>query len=81
LRAAHQLLHGNVAQAFALNSLMVLTLPVLVCAPIARRLGIIPPRWVLPAVYIWLLLGVILAYGVLRNVPVHPFTLLAPQAY
>ena len=29
-------------------------------------------------VLIWALLGIILAYGVLRNIPVYPFSLLAP---
>jgi hypothetical protein len=27
---------------------------------------------------IWTLLGVILVYGLLRNIPAYPFTLLAP---
>jgi hypothetical protein len=28
--------------------------------------------------FIWMLLGIILAYGFLRNIPVYPFSLLAP---
>jgi hypothetical protein len=28
--------------------------------------------------WIWLLLVAIVAFGVLRNIPVYPFTLLAP---
>jgi len=30
------------------------------------------PRW------IWALLAAIVAFGVLRNIPIYPFTLLAP---
>jgi hypothetical protein len=33
---------------------------------------------VMKPVWIWTLLGVIVAFGVLRNIPIYPFTLLAP---
>lgn len=79
-RAAHALLHGDVARALTMN-------PLLVCAapPIAaywvwnrRRLG---PAWVdtVPARAVLVLLVVMILYGVLRNLPWYPFTLLAPH--
>lgn len=82
LRAAHQLLHGNFLAALDCNPLMVLALPFLgygfvsygVSAVRKKRL----PGASVPAFWIWALLAVILVYWVLRNIPVRPFTLLAP---
>lgn len=83
LRGLHQLLHGNLAGAWGYNPLMVLCLPVLGYAVTSvaffavsgRKLAElrIPPRAAQAA------LVVIVAYGILRNVPVYPFTLLAPH--
>ena len=82
LRAVHQLLHGHLAAALGLNPLMVFSLPLLAYACVVggfRRLGwSVLPRRRLPAWMIWSLLGLILAYWVLRNVPVYPLTVLAP---
>lgn len=83
LRGLHQLLHGNLAGAWGYNPLMVLYLPVVgyavasvgVFAASGRKLA--EPR-VSPRAA-WAALVIILAYGVLRNVPVYPFTLLAPH--
>jgi hypothetical protein len=73
LRATHQLLHGNVREAFRLNALFVTLLPV--GAAWALRLALMKltgkpirhpfthPRWV------WLLAIAIIAFGVLRNLP------------
>jgi len=81
-RALHQLLHGNLVAAFRFNPLMVAALP-LVCycllsqgAPAAtgRAAAILRPKWN----YAWAALWVILAYWVLRNIPIYPFTLLVP---
>ena len=82
LRALHQLLHGNLGLAFGLNALMVLSAPFLVYAFLSQGLDALGrrvlPRPFLPSWTIWSLLGVILAYWVLRNVPVYPFSVLAP---
>lgn len=82
LRALYQLSHGHVAAAFGLNPLMVLSLPFLGYAFLSRAsLGIrgrplpgvsVPPYWH------WLLLGTILAFWLLRNIPLYPFSFLAP---
>ncbi|MCK4564000.1 MAG: DUF2752 domain-containing protein [Verrucomicrobia bacterium] len=80
LRAIHYLLQGELAQAWAMNPLTVLLLPVLLVVASAElffhRYDLahrIRPRW------IWLLLVVFLLLGVLRNLPVYPFSLLAPH--
>jgi len=82
LRALHQLLHGNLGAAFGLNALMVLSVPFLAYAFVAQGLAAfgwrLLPRPFLPAWVIWSLLGVIVTYWVLRNVPAYPFSVLAP---
>ena len=83
LRALHQLLHGNLTAAFFLNPLAVLLLPPTAYGLLAQGckfVGIKPPPTVfIPAVWIWTLLAVILAYWVLRNIPLYPFSLFAPS--
>ena len=82
LRALHQLLHGHPLEALGLNPLMVMSLPILgyalaseaVLATVGRRL----PGVRLPASWIWILLGAIILYWILRNIPVYPLTTLAP---
>ena len=71
-RALHQLFHGNVATAFRFNPLAISLLPVIGYLAVRREEGLLKPVW------IWTLLGVVVAFGVLRNIPVYPFTLLAP---
>ena len=79
LRAAHQLLHGNVGKGFSLNPLAVLAVPFM-----AYHLAV----WLMPALrptqrqpnamVTWLLLAAVVAFGVLRNLPWAPFSSLAP---
>lgn len=79
LRAAHQLLHGNVSRGFSLNPLAVLAVPFM-----AYHLAV----WLVPAVrpipresnaiVTWLLLATVVAFGVLRNLPWEPLSSLAP---
>jgi len=81
-RALHQLLHGNLLAALNLNPLMVLLLPFLGYSLISYSMRTIRKRSLpgifLPASGIWLLLGIILVFWVLRNIPVYPFSWLAP---
>lgn len=82
-RALHALLHGDLPGALAMNPLMVVSLPpvaVLMAqelqllpkamAPLARRLG---------DARVWAV--VLIAYGVLRNLPWAPFSWLAPGGF
>ncbi len=71
-RALHQLLHGNVAAAFRFNALSMAMLPVAGYLIVRGDASTLKPTW------IWALLVVIVAFGVLRNIPAYPFTLLAP---
>ena len=81
LRAVHQLLHGNLAAAFGLNPLMVLSLPFLGYCLISPRVAALTKRakgGFIPAFWIWSILIVIILFWILRNLPFYPFTLLAP---
>ena len=75
LRAAHSVLHGDFATAFRLNPLLFVLLPLAGLTCVVYRpagLSAIPAKW------IWALLGVIIAFGVLRNLPFAPFNYFNP---
>jgi hypothetical protein len=73
LRATHQLLHGNLAAAWALNPLAVLLVPLYAWFAMHIASGIVRGRGLAqntprPAL-IWLGLGGLLLFGILRNLP------------
>jgi hypothetical protein len=82
LRAVHQLLHGNLRAAWALNPLTVVLLPFLAYGLASFALfelrGQGLPQPFLRAGWIRTLCAVIILFGVARNLPLHPFDLLAP---
>jgi hypothetical protein len=85
LRAMHQLLHGNLSAAWALNPLTVLLLPFLTYGIASYALfeirGKHLPRLFLPAVWIRGFCALTILFGIARNIPVHPFDLLAPAGW
>jgi hypothetical protein len=82
LRAIHQLLCGNPVAAFGLNPLMVLSLPFLgyafICYVVVLLGKPVLRSAYLPAIWIWVILLIIVLFCVLRNIPLYPFTFLAP---
>ena len=82
LRGLHQLLHGHLLEALSFNPLMMLFLPLLGYALLSNAVfsagGRRMPGFRLPASGIWLLLGGIILFWILRNVPAYPFSTLAP---
>ena len=82
LRALHALLHGRVVQALGLNALTVGLLPFLAYPFLSNVLLAVRGRGLrrvhLPTVWGRLLVAAIIAFWIIRNIPVHPFTLLAP---
>lgn len=72
LRAMHQLLHGELGAALALNPLMIILLPLLLFVftrQFAVRLRPSSREFVLPASWTWGLLWLTLAWTVARNLP------------
>lgn len=73
LRAAHQLLHGEVRAAFVLNPLLVLALPFaayFTARPwVERWAGCKLPQPFQSVKWLWLAAAVVVAFGVLRNFP------------
>lgn len=84
LRAIHQLLHGNLWAAWAMNPLTVVLLPFLAygLASFARFevRGQGLPQPFLRGVWIRALCAAIILFGIARNLPLYPFDLLAPGA-
>ncbi len=71
LRAVHNLLHGNVGEALSLNPLMVVSIPVVGAM-------LLKPAWFYKPWVPWMTLGIIIFYGIARNIPIEPFIWLAP---
>jgi hypothetical protein len=84
LRALHQLLHGDLHAAWAMNPLTVMLLPflayALACETALYWRGLRLPQFTLRGTWIRALCASILLFGIARNIPVHPFDLLAPEA-
>jgi len=78
----HQLLNGDALAALDYNALLVLFVPMIIyfvlnlvsVAARGRTLGI----GKLPPAGIWAFAVVLFVFGMLRNLPFYPFTILAP---
>lgn len=85
-RACYSILHGRFLDAFCYNPLMTLLLPLIGIYIAARTTdwAITGGNHIDRLISVKLLLGVLIAvlvYGILRNIPVFPFTLLAPGGF
>jgi len=82
LRSLHQLFHGQLVAALRCNAPLILSLPPLAffsARAFARRLAGRPwPRPVVRPAWIVVLVGVLLLFGILRNLPFPPFIYLSP---
>ena len=82
LRALNRILHGDFVTAFGYNSLAVLSLPIIVysyAVGVTRAFRVqMPGRLFVHPRLIWALLAAVVAFWVLRNLPVDPLTALAP---
>ncbi len=75
LRAAHNLLHGNFTTAFRLNPFVLTIVPPTLGVWLVRgeaAFSRIRPIW------IWLIVTVIIAFSILRNLPIAPFSYFKP---
>jgi hypothetical protein len=82
-RCVKSLLRGDIAGAFALNAvttgLFLIGVGLLVAAVLRERQGRAAAMPRLPDWFAWCLVGSVVAFGLLRNLPWWPFTLLAPH--
>lgn len=79
LRALHQLLHGQLGRSLAFNPLTVLAVPFVLYHFAIWALPALGWRRIAPGGRTtWALLAVVVAFGVLRNLPWAPFSALAP---
>ncbi|NLB65834.1 MAG: DUF2752 domain-containing protein [Lentisphaerae bacterium] len=79
LRAIHYLLHGDFVRAWSFNPILLCSIPIVLAGVMSelffsRRFSLTRIR----PVFLWVLLGLILAFGVLRNLPA--FDYLQPTA-
>ena len=81
-RAAHELIHGHLRTALHLNALFVLGVPVLLAVGLwqvaAPTQGTRLHTLVTHRGWGWLILLLVLTFGIVRNIPSYPFTLLSP---
>lgn len=76
-RATYHLVHGHILTALRCNVLFTLALPCVAAVALWRWWRPdTAPSW--KPVYTWSLLTIIVLFGIVRNIPIHPFTLLAP---
>jgi hypothetical protein len=77
LRASHQLLHGHWREAFVLNPLFVVALPILVLFVtrylLVRVTGKKIPQPFNSTIWVWVAAVIVIGFGVLRNLPWHPW--------
>lgn len=84
LRALHALLHGDMHRAWAMNPFALVVLP-FACYGLASEMLLMLrgkglPQVTLSANWIRAFGVLVVLYGIARNLPVHPFDLLAPGA-
>jgi hypothetical protein len=77
LRGLHSILNGNFLAALHYNALMVFSLPFIIYS-YKEISGKELKRIFVKPVFIWLLLVLVLLFWIIRNIPVYPFTVLAP---
>lgn len=82
LWAVHELFSGRIIAALSSNALAVIAIPVLLGAYLARVYWVVTKRRLfkgpLRPVWIWTICAVIVLFAVVRNIPVYPFSFLAP---
>lgn len=81
-RGFHALFHGDISAAFGYNALIPLFILIFAFFYLSLFLvavrGHAFPKWTLSLPSVWGFLGLLLVFGILRNIPAHPFTLLFP---
>ena len=81
-RGFHALFHGDLLTALDFNALIPLFVFILGYVVMSLLSLVIRGRAVVALernlVFLWVLIGILLTFGVLRNLPIYPLTVLAP---
>jgi hypothetical protein len=79
-RALSSLLHGNVVEAMHNNILMVLFLPLLLYSAFVnlRYAGARKMKLWYDPIFVKIVLAAVVCFWIFRNIPHHPFSILAP---
>ncbi len=76
LRAVHQLSHGNIAAAWHFNPLFVALLPIALWLGFREWVRVVTgrqlPGFVTRPIMGWVLIGVMVVFGIVRNIPGFP---------
>jgi len=82
LRAIHKLLHGNVTGALHSNALVVLLVPIVLWVGVRvvwqTKAGVRQADSPVPIPLLWIVLGAMIVFGLLRNLPVEQFAWMSP---
>ncbi|HMO79773.1 MAG TPA: DUF2752 domain-containing protein [Pyrinomonadaceae bacterium] len=81
-RGFHALFHGDIVTSLEYNALIPVFIVVFGFFYVSMFLvavrGYAFPRWTLSLPAVWGFLGLLLVFGIVRNIPAYPFTLLFP---
>ena len=81
-RGFHALFHGDVVTALDFNVLILIWAAIFAYAFLSLTLLAVRgkglPMWPTASRFLWTFMIVLLVFGVIRNIPVYPFTLLFP---
>jgi hypothetical protein len=78
-RAMHQILHGNFFEAFHCNLLIYIFLPFFILKISDELIGTTNSKiFLLGNKGIWIFLGFLICFTILRNLPLYPFNQLIP---
>lgn len=81
-RGFHALFHGDLATAFGFNALFPVWAVIIAYVWVSLVLYAIRgkglPMWPTNPAFLWTFMIVLLVFGVVRNIPAYPFTLLFP---
>ncbi|MEG0187548.1 DUF2752 domain-containing protein [Algoriella sp.] len=82
-RAIHQLLHFNFVEALRYNALLTIAFPLLIYIAFVWLYNFIFEKEIRIKLFynnkfVWFVFGLIIVYGIARNISIFPFTLLSP---
>jgi hypothetical protein len=83
-RAVSALLHGEIGRALQFNILLVISLPLIIYSAIVYILNAFRKKQVNQQIFysplfVKLFLVLVIAFGIGRNIPLYPFSILAPH--